>query len=204
MPRNGALTREKILDITHDMVLDQGFSGTSIDSLIARAGITKGAFFYHFKSKADLALALVERFAASEETLIKELMQKAERLSRDPLQQVLIYIGLYEEMFRENQDSQQGCLLASFCYERDLFDDGVREVCAVTLAMWRDLLAAKIEEAVQVHPPREAIDPAALADHILVVIEGAFILARTYQEPGIMARQIAVARRYVELLFNQP
>ena len=47
--------RERLLELAERTVLDKGFGATSIEELIAGVGITKSAFFYHFKDKNDLA-----------------------------------------------------------------------------------------------------------------------------------------------------
>jgi len=52
--KKGAATREKILDAAQGMVLERGYSGVSIDKLIESLGVTKGAFFHHFKNKKEL------------------------------------------------------------------------------------------------------------------------------------------------------
>ena len=51
----GQATRERILDIAEASVLVKGFGATSIEEIIAEAGITKSGFFYHFKDKSELA-----------------------------------------------------------------------------------------------------------------------------------------------------
>ena len=79
MPRSGEQTREKILDAAHGLALRRGFGATSIDRVIEAAGITKGAFFYHFDNKGELGRALVERYARYEQTLIDEFVERAER-----------------------------------------------------------------------------------------------------------------------------
>ncbi|MCG8100497.1 MAG: TetR/AcrR family transcriptional regulator, partial [Candidatus Thiodiazotropha taylori] len=63
MPRDGTITRNKIMDVAQQMVLNVGLTGTSVDKVIDEAGVTKGTFFYHFKTKHDLAAALIERYA---------------------------------------------------------------------------------------------------------------------------------------------
>ncbi|TIL69490.1 MAG: helix-turn-helix transcriptional regulator, partial [Mesorhizobium sp.] len=57
--RKGAETRERILEIAEASVLAKGFGATSIEEVIAEAGITKSGFFYHFKDKNELARALM-------------------------------------------------------------------------------------------------------------------------------------------------
>jgi AcrR family transcriptional regulator len=49
--------RQKLLDATLALIRKKGYSSTSVDELCAQAGVTKGAFFHHFKSKDALAIA---------------------------------------------------------------------------------------------------------------------------------------------------
>ena len=64
--RNPEKTKASILDAAEALILDHGFGATSVDAVVARAGITKGAFFHHFPSKAELGRALIERFAQAD------------------------------------------------------------------------------------------------------------------------------------------
>ena len=59
MPRDGTITRNKIMDVAQQMVLQVGLTGTSVEKVIDGAGVTKGTFFYHFKTKHDLAAAMI-------------------------------------------------------------------------------------------------------------------------------------------------
>ena len=93
MPRDGTATRTALMDAAEALILGQGFAATSVDSVIAKAGATKGAFFYHFKTKADLAQALVERYAELDLGHLHTNMARAEALSRDPLQQLPVLEG---------------------------------------------------------------------------------------------------------------
>ena len=58
----GERTRERIMDIAYESIVQKGFAATSIEELVEAAGITKSGFFYHFKDKNDLARQLFERF----------------------------------------------------------------------------------------------------------------------------------------------
>lgn len=72
--------------------------------------MTKGTFFYHFKTKLDLAAALIERYANEDEYHFFDNMAKAEQLARDPLQQLLIFVGLFIESTEKLEDPFPGCL----------------------------------------------------------------------------------------------
>jgi AcrR family transcriptional regulator len=52
--------RERILLTAHDLFYRQGIRSTGIDTVIARAGVTKVTFYRHFKSKNDLIVAYLE------------------------------------------------------------------------------------------------------------------------------------------------
>jgi TetR/AcrR family transcriptional repressor of nem operon len=201
MPRDGTITRDKILDTAEALILDQGYSATSIDKLIDAVGVTKGAFFYHFDNKAALAYTLVERFAKADLDLREEFRARATKLARDPLQQLLIFIGLYEEMMEGFDEPYPGCLFASYLYEANLFDDRTMQVIDDTYRDWRVTLGGMIDKVAETHPPKLPVDTGDLADMFTGTIEGAFIMSKTLKEPKLVAAQIGLYRDFVELLF---
>src|SRR6478752_10435879 len=88
----GARTRERILDLAYLSVIQKGFSATSIEELVAEAGITKSGFFYHFKDKNDLARQVLERYQAENDVFQRDLIARARDLSADPLHSFLIFL----------------------------------------------------------------------------------------------------------------
>jgi TetR/AcrR family transcriptional regulator, transcriptional repressor for nem operon len=54
-----ATTRLGILQKAFDLIYQRGFQATSIDDILATTQVTKGAFFYHFKNKEEMGLALI-------------------------------------------------------------------------------------------------------------------------------------------------
>ena len=57
----GAATREALIQAARDLFGGQGFADTSTDELVARAGVTKGALYHHFRAKEDLFRAAFEQ-----------------------------------------------------------------------------------------------------------------------------------------------
>lgn len=202
MPRDGTRTRTALLDAAEHLVLDRGFSGTAVDDIIDQAGVTKGAFFHHFPTKQDLARALMDRYAELDLGHLRTAMERAEQLASDPLEQLLVFLGLYRELFAELTEPYPGCLMASYISESGLIDDDTLEVARETMLAWRDTLAAKLREVAAVHPPRRPVDLDALADAVTVVAEGAFIVSRTLGEARVTADQFELHRTLVESLFR--
>jgi TetR/AcrR family transcriptional repressor of nem operon len=202
LPRDGSITRKAIMDAAQGLILETGFSAATVDAVIGRAGITKGAFFYHFKSKAELALALVKRDADADAAHLQSVLDRAEALSRDPLQQLLICIGLYEEETAKLTAPYPGCLYASFIYESQLFDDATMNVVREVFSHWTQRITLKLEAAMHLYPPRLPVDVRTLAEMSLALAEGAFILSKVQRDAGAMAAQWRHYRNYLELLFS--
>ena len=200
---SGAPTREKLLDASQELINRRGFAGTSIDQIIAETGVTKGAFFYHFKTKQDLARALIQRFAAADQELMRSSMERAENLSPDPVQQMLIFVGLLLEVAEDlDKETQPGCLFATYCFEQGLFDDETYDVISDAMLGWRRVVGEKLRAAAERTPPRAEVDLDALADMVTVLFEGAFVVSRSLKGPGVFSAQLRHYRTYLQLLFD--
>jgi TetR/AcrR family transcriptional repressor of nem operon len=202
MPRDGTATRARILDAAEELMLCQGFAGTSVDDVIASSATTKGGFFHHFASKQELARALVERYVAADLELLDDLFERAEAASDDPLEQLLTFVSLMAEAADELGDALPGCLYASFSYEQHLVDPAIRDLIAKAVRAWRDRTREKLGEVVERYPPRVPVDLDALADQGLAVYEGTFVLSRALGEPELLRGQLDHFRTYLELLFR--
>ena len=203
MRKDGIATRERILDAAQNLILDRGYVGMTVEHVLDAVGITKGAFFHHFKSKDDLARALLQRFADKDAQVYSETRERAEKLSDDPLQQMLIFIGLFQEMFDGLKEPYPGCLFASYLYELQQFDADMRALIRASFAKWRELLKEKFEAIARKYPPRVKVSAASLADAFTVVLEGAFITGKALDEPEVVSEQLRHFRNYVELLFQK-
>jgi TetR/AcrR family transcriptional repressor of nem operon len=202
MPRDGTATRTAIMDAAQALILETGYAATAVDAVIGTAGITKGAFFYHFKTKADLAKALVLRDAERDAAHLEQNLARAESLSNDPLQQLLLCLGLFEEELAKLEAPYPGCLYASFAYEAQLFDAATMAVVREVFANWTRRISAKLEEVMALYPPRLDIDVRTLAEMSLTQAEGAYILGKVNKDARAPAAQFRHYRNYLELLFS--
>lgn len=202
MSADGTATRQAIMDSAEGLVLEQGFAGTSVDAIIGQAGVTKGAFFHHFESKQDLAYALIDRYVDLDLDHLTEKMARAEALATDPLQQLLVFVGLFIEDADAYAGPPPGCLMGSYIYEAGLFDERTMKTVHDNMMAWREVLVAKLEKVAAVHPPAIEVDFKGLADMLTVVFEGAYIVARSLRDPDTVADQLEQYRSYIELLFG--
>jgi AcrR family transcriptional regulator len=59
-PRGSASSREQLLDAAARVFAERGYRGASVEAIAAAAGVTKGALYWNFKSKADLFFSLLD------------------------------------------------------------------------------------------------------------------------------------------------
>lgn len=194
--------RDRILEVAHAAVVAKGFDATSIDEIAAAVEITRAGFFYHFPDKNALARALIERQIEEEGRMINGFMTRATELSDDPLQQLLITLRLMGEGYAEVTGGYQGCILASATYQDRLFDAEVKAANRRALLAFRERFQGLFERIAALHPPREPVDPAEMADLVNSVIEGAIILARGMGDPPLLTRQVLLARQLIKSLYR--
>ena len=201
-PRDPEKTRARILDAAQGLILEVGFGATTVDAVVARAGITKGAFFHHFPSKGALAQAVIERFAQWDRGQLELMVARAERLATDPLQQLLTLLALYQEAFETSGDPASGCLFASYIYEKKLFGPETLEVLRGSILGWRSVMRRKLEQVLVAYKPRRETDLDTLADLFYSLTEGAYVMTKTMDDRTLIARQTRELRNYFELLFE--
>lgn len=199
--RDSARTRALILDTAEGLILDHGYGNTTVDAVVGRAGITKGAFFHHFASKADLARALVDRKAAFDREHLERHLERARKLASDPLQRVLVVLGLFQEEFESLADTSPGCLFASYIYENKLFDETTLGVMRESTLMWREAMKGMLVEVIAKYPPRVPVEVESLADLFYGITQGSFIMTKTLGDKTLLARHAKHLRNYLELLF---
>ncbi|MHB0772257.1 TetR/AcrR family transcriptional regulator [Bradyrhizobium sp. 5.13L] len=197
----GEATRERILEIAEAAVLAKGFGATSIDEVIAEAGLTKSGFFYHFRDKNALAREMLRRYVDTNDRLFEEIFQRGRELSDDPLQSFLISLKLLAEVMADLPNGHPGCLIASICYQERLFDREVRDLTAQSVRSWNAHFRTILDGIAAVYPPRESIELDDLAEMISCVVDGAIIMSKTLNDPKRLERQILLFRSCVKLVF---
>ncbi len=202
MGAKGQQTREHILATAEGLILQRGYTGTSIEDIIGQAGITKGGFFYHFDGKIDLARNLILRYLEQDEQFFTGLIERAESLTEDPLQQLLIFLKLMAEAMADLPGTHPGCLVASFAYESEQFDDEVRNLNAQGVLSWRHIFMEHLEKVAEKYPMRIERPLEELADMLTSVIEGGIITSRVLDDPDILPNQLLQFRNYIRLVFG--
>ena len=202
MAQRGKDSREKILTVAEKLILANGFSGTSLDQVIRESHISKGGFFYHFKSKNELALALFEKYIVDDKRFFSGLFEQAENLTEDPLQQMLIFVKLLADSMAALPDVHPGCLVASYTYESQQFESDIKPLAQESLRVWQVLFADHLQRITVQYRPRMEVDIEELATLLCTILEGGIIVSRVLADQGMLVQQILHYRSHLRLLFD--
>lgn len=71
----GEATRLRIVQAAASAFVDDGYAATRMDRIVDLAGLTKGAVYFHFESKQDLALAVIENHKLRSLNVIRERVE---------------------------------------------------------------------------------------------------------------------------------
>ena len=106
-------TRRRFLDAAVRLIRAKGYAAATVDDLCREAGLTKGAFFHHFRGKEDLALAAADHFAQMAVGLFAGAPYHA---PADPRDRVLGYVDFRRAILR-GELPEFTCLLGTMVQE---------------------------------------------------------------------------------------
>jgi TetR/AcrR family transcriptional regulator, transcriptional repressor for nem operon len=207
MVRNRALadhthheSKTRLLAAAINVVRAKGYAAATVDDICQAAGLTKGSFFHHFKSKDDLALSAAAYWSELTEGLFAAAPYHN---SQDPLERLFGYIDFRSEILR-GQPADYTCLLGTLVQETFATHPNIRDACDKGISthianITRDVAAAK-----QRHAPNAPWSAESVSTFIQSVLQGAFIFAKAKQDPEVVRENLAHLQRYLGLIFNQP
>jgi len=193
-------SKTRILDAALRVIRAKGYSATTIDDVCLAAGLTKGSFFHHFKSKEELALAATGHFAAMADSLFAQAPYRA---LQDPLDRLLGYVD-FRKAILQGTLPEFTCLLGTMVQETFESHPAIRDACGTYIGAHAAEVAKDIGEAKSRYAPDANWSAESLGFYTQAVIQGAFILAKAKGGPQVAAECLGHLRRYLEMLFEQP
>ena len=191
-------TKEKIMDITEELMLLKGYKATTINDICEAAGITKGGFFHYFKDKEQLAHEVLNFFYGKMQEMTS---QQPFNQAEDPLERIYGYIDWLVQMSK-TPEFQRGCLLGTFAQELSNTHPAIQLQCAGKFTEWAEYISENLKEAIVFHKINKPIDTTSLANYFISVAEGALLLARSKKDGDIVQESFRHYKRYLQTMFT--
>ncbi|SON54507.1 Transcriptional regulator AcuR [Hartmannibacter diazotrophicus] len=196
--RRSRNARAKLLDAALMVIRTKGYSATTVDDLCAEAGVTKGAFFHHFRTKEDLAVAAAAHFGAMADELFSSAPFQA---IVDPLERLVGYVE-FRKAILQGSLPEFTCLVGTMVQEAYDSHPPIRDACNATISGHAAMVESFVAAVMAERGDPTGQGAASLALYTQAVLQGAFILAKARGGPDIAADCLDHLIRYVRLLFD--
>jgi TetR/AcrR family transcriptional repressor of nem operon len=174
-----ARTREALLDAAMICMRQKGYEATSVDDILKGTELTKGAFYFHFHSKEDFALAVIDRALKQNWPRFEAALRTS---GEDP------YLPL-RELFRVfSQSCQVGCLFGNLAAEMSAKSPAIRERLGGIFECWHGALRWLADQLKARGAVTPAIDSSQLARLFIAQIQGAVLLTKLDPKPELLER----------------
>ena len=180
--RNGPGTTGRILDVAERMLQVRGYNGFSYGDVAAELDITRAALHYHFKGKAELGQALIERYAAR----FADALAHLDATAPDAAAKLRGYAELYSDVL----SADRMCLCGMLAAEHRTLPDPLQQAVCAFFASNTAWLRRVLEEGCtdgSLRCPGTSMDTASM---VLGALEGAMLITRL---DGDVARFTATA-----------
>ena len=191
--------RRRILDAAVKLIRIKGYNATTVDDLCAEAGVTKGAFFHHFKSKDGLGTAAAQHWTDITVPLFEAAPYHA---PKRPLDRVLAYIDFRKAIIR-GELAEFTCLAGTLAQEVHTSHPAIAHAAGEAITGHAATLVADIQAAMDENGRTFNFSAESLALHTQAALRGGFILARSTGDPAHAEETITHLRRYIELTFQK-
>lgn len=191
-------SRKEILDVAFMEVFIHGFQGVSVDDIVKKTSLTKGAFYHHFPTKLDLGYALVDEVIKP--MIIQRWIAPLEQLE-NPLQGILKQLkvnigGTPLEHLR------LGCPLNNLVQEMAPIDAGFQVRLQAALNLWINETDLQLKRAKKLGFIKREVNTRQVAHFIVMAHEGFYGMLKGLNDPRAFPALYDSLRRYFETIKN--
>lgn len=175
--RNPEHTRQVILEAAFDEVLQNGFQATSLDSILSKTDLTKGALYHHFPNKTALGYAIVDDLVSEQ---VASSWIRPLKSCDNPIDCIQgIIMGHMEQVTPE--EMAVGCPLNNLTQEMSPIDEGFRVRINKIYTKWREALADALKKGQRNGFVKSDINAGKAAAFIVASIAGCAGTAKSTQ-----------------------
>ena len=175
-------------------VYESGFQGADLDTILAAAGVTKGALYHHFEGKEALGYAIVEEVVAG---ITRDKWLRPLESAANPIDAL---IAVVQSTSLKPEDVRGGCPLNNLAQEMSPLDEGFRKRLARVFADWRGGIAAALQDGRKRGLVRRDVDPDETATFLIAAYEGYISLAKSSQDARVLQSGRRRMAAYLESL----
>jgi len=172
-----------------------GFRNADLDAILARAGVTKGALYYHFENKEALGYAVVDEAIAS--LTCEKWLRPLQNANKNPIDTL---VGIIQSTSLKPEHLQRGCPLNNLSQEMSPLDAGFCKRTAKVFRDWRDAIAVALREGQKRGVVRSDVNANETATFLIAAYEGYISLTKNSQDARMLRSGQKSVIRHLESL----
>jgi TetR/AcrR family transcriptional repressor of nem operon len=192
--RDPERTRGRLLGAAFEEIFRSGFQNADLDAILARAGVTKGALYYHFVNKEALGHAVVDEVIAS---MTREKWVQPLQNANNPIDTL---VRIIQSTSLKREDIQRGCPLNNLSQEMSPLDAEFRKRTAKVFKDWHDAIAVALRGGQKRGLVRSDVNANETATFLIATYEGYTSLTKNSQDVRMLQSGLRSVRRYLESL----
>ena len=191
------VTREKLLNAAFEEIHRSGFQAASLDRILARAGVTKGALYHHFPDKAALGYAVVDEVVKG--LLLERWLGLLDQQAGDPLT-ALQRVLRHRAASLTAEEIELGCPLNNLAQEMSPLDERFRRLVDATFEAWRKGFSQALERGQADGTVRRDVDPRRVAAFLVAAAEGSYGLAKSASSRTMLRSNLETLATFLDSL----
>jgi TetR/AcrR family transcriptional repressor of nem operon len=194
-------TREKLLGAAFEEIYRRGFQAASLDTILAQAGVTKGALYHHFPTKAALGYAVVDEVVRG--LLLERWLGVLHAQPGDPVTALQGTLR-HRAANLTAGEIELGCPLNNLAQEMSPLDEQFRRSVDATFETWREGFAQVLARGQAEGTVRRDVDAKKVATFIVAAVEGSYGLAKSAQSGPMVRANLEMLGMFLEGLRAPP
>lgn len=179
-------TRERIVEAADQLFYQRGFEATSFADVAEIVGISRGNFYYHFKSKDDILEAVIELRLAN----TRAMLRRWEDEGGDPAGRIACFIHIL--IANQAKITLYGCPVGTLVAELGKLDHVAQTRATALFTLFRDWLAAQFAAL------GHAAEAEEMAMHLLAHSQGVATLAQAFQDEALILSEVQKMRAWLD------
>lgn len=194
--KKAEVTRSHMLRKAYELIYLKGYQTTSIDDILATTQVTKGAFYYHFKNKDEMGVAIVQEILKP-----RFLSQITETFHREKDALKAIY-KMIRNLLLDNEmlKFERGCPLSNFIQEMTPHNGVFTVVLSKVTLEWKQIITTNLEIAKQASTVKIDTQANSVAMFVISSYWGIRNFGRTDDAVKVYRSYLKELKRYLDSL----